>query len=88
MNNTWNTNLLIELVGAKIMEEIMRSVLTGRRGQDVFIWKSSLNEIFSTASVWEVVRRKSQNVLWYEWFGIMCCRNAFSFVYEKFGSIV
>ncbi|KAK0598052.1 hypothetical protein LWI29_031129 [Acer saccharum] len=68
LNNNWNSNLLVELVGDDKTMEIVNNVTAGRRGQDISIWKPTSDGTFSTSSAWEAVRRRGDNFVWKDWF--------------------
>ncbi|KAK3199206.1 hypothetical protein Dsin_022621 [Dipteronia sinensis] len=61
LNNNWNSDLLLELVGADRTMEILHNVPAGKRGQDVFIWKPTADGKFSTAIAWEALRSRCDN---------------------------
>ncbi|KAF5464979.1 hypothetical protein F2P56_015014 [Juglans regia] len=68
INNSWNSDRLLELVGSELTEEILQNVPTSKSGQDIFIWKPSPDGRFSTGTAWEVMRCKSSNTLYHDWF--------------------
>ncbi|KAK0581732.1 hypothetical protein LWI29_017271 [Acer saccharum] len=68
LNNNWNSNLLVELVGDDKSKDIVNNVAAGRRGQDISIWKPASDGTFSTSSAWETVRRRGDNFVWKDWF--------------------
>ncbi|KAK0598182.1 hypothetical protein LWI29_032329 [Acer saccharum] len=68
LNNNWNSNLLVKLVGDDKTMEIVNNVTAGRRGQDISIWKPASDGTFSTSSAWEAVRRRGDNFVWKDWF--------------------
>lgn len=64
---TWDVDLLKELVGVTKTEEILMSSIKKKEGSDVFVWKPFIDGKFSTASAWEVIRVKGDEVSWMEW---------------------
>ncbi|KAK4848776.1 hypothetical protein QYF36_017173 [Acer negundo] len=66
LKNNWNSDLLLELVGANRTMEILHNVTAGKRGQDIFIWKPTpdgevASEVWHRAIV--VLRIPFQRVL-------------------------
>ncbi|KAG2668049.1 hypothetical protein I3760_15G142300 [Carya illinoinensis] len=50
IGNVWDENALRDLVGENRAWEIMRSVMAGKEGSDVYMWEPNKNGIFTTAS--------------------------------------
>lgn len=61
-NNSWNSDMLLELVGAGKTMEILHNLPAGRRGADVCIWKLAPDGNFSTKSAWEATRSRGKNL--------------------------
>lgn len=54
------------VVGTKIKGDIIFSLSTRKKGEDVIMWKPTLDGVFST-SVWEVICLKSWKISSMEW---------------------
>ncbi|KAF5462708.1 hypothetical protein F2P56_018694 [Juglans regia] len=68
INNSRNSDRLLELVGSELTEEILQNVPTGKSGQDMYIWKPALDGSFSIGTAWEAMRGKSLNTLYHDCF--------------------
>ncbi|XP_042958229.1 uncharacterized protein LOC122293848 [Carya illinoinensis] len=71
-NNSWNTDLLRELVDADTVTDIILHVPVGKRGVDKMVWMPSSDVNFSTSTAWEVSRSKGQLLPGYGWFWHNC----------------
>lgn len=66
MDNSWNVELLRDLVGKEAMEEILQTKISGCNGLDRCVWKSNPNGKFSTTSAWEAIKNKQEILSWHE----------------------
>ncbi|XP_057984101.1 uncharacterized mitochondrial protein AtMg00310-like [Malania oleifera] len=48
LNDNWNSNLVLELVGADKTRKILHQVPAGKSWKDIFVWKPALDGNFST----------------------------------------
>ncbi|XP_035540358.1 uncharacterized protein LOC118344262 [Juglans regia] len=67
-NNSWDEDLLRELVSEEVVEEIIQMPINVIPGPDLFVWKPSTDGRFSTRTAWEVVRKRGQELPWHDWF--------------------
>ncbi|XP_042952180.1 uncharacterized protein LOC122289263 [Carya illinoinensis] len=68
IGNEWDGNALRELVGENRAWEIMRSVMAGKEGSDVYIWELNKHGNFTTASAWNIIRVRRDELPWKGWF--------------------
>lgn len=57
-NTIWDAPRLLELLHEEIVNKIVASQVQLRAGSDILIWTSKAEGIFSTKSVWEIIREK------------------------------
>ncbi|XP_042944790.1 uncharacterized protein LOC122278671 [Carya illinoinensis] len=67
IQNGWDVDLLVNLVGETKAEEILNSLGAHKEGTDVLIWKPALNGVFSSKSAWECIRVHTPKSKWANW---------------------
>lgn len=67
VENSWDYDHLVELVGAVKVDEICQNVVAGRGGDDMLVWMPSRDGSFSFASAWDVIRVKAPSVQGMNW---------------------
>ncbi|KAG2696624.1 hypothetical protein I3760_07G066400 [Carya illinoinensis] len=55
IGDKWNVEMLESLVGEEVSEAVMSSVSAGRSGQDVLVWRPTMDGRFTTATAWEFI---------------------------------
>lgn len=70
-------------MGETKTEEILLSTVKCKAGLDVFIWKPSINNTFSTTSAWEVTKKRGEQNRRMEWSGRIYFPKKSHFVCEK-----
>ncbi|KAK2641265.1 hypothetical protein Ddye_023028 [Dipteronia dyeriana] len=68
MDQIWNVELLNELMGESVTEEIVQTKIPGHNGLDICVWKPSLDGRFTAATAWDATREKRDQLPWHEWF--------------------
>ncbi|XP_041026870.1 uncharacterized protein LOC121267058 [Juglans microcarpa x Juglans regia] len=62
-----NYELLRELVPEEVVEKIRRFGLRVCQGEDLCVWKHTVDGEFTTKSAWEVIRKHGLNCTWRRW---------------------
>lgn len=60
MEETWNKELLKNMIGQDMAENILWYTCASQVRLDIIIWKHAPNGNFTTASAWELIQIKSE----------------------------
>ncbi|KAF8405073.1 hypothetical protein HHK36_009970 [Tetracentron sinense] len=67
VENSWDRDKLVELVGSVKTEEIVQTIATGRNGENVLVWMPSKDGKFSSASAWDRIRVRAPQAPEMKW---------------------
>ncbi|KAF8413601.1 hypothetical protein HHK36_001593 [Tetracentron sinense] len=67
VENSWDRDKLVELVGSVKTEEIVQTIAAGRNGEDVLVWMPSKDGKFSSASAWDRIRVRAPQAPEMKW---------------------
>ncbi|KAF8406683.1 hypothetical protein HHK36_008774 [Tetracentron sinense] len=67
VENSWDKDKLVELVGSVKTEEIVQTIAAGRNGEDVLVWMPSKDGKFSSASAWDRIRVRAPQAPEMKW---------------------
>ena len=67
MSNSWDVDLLTNLVGQNNVDNIIEALARCKGGSDVLIWTKHDSGNFNTKSAWDCIRVRGSSMGWHSW---------------------